>query len=476
MPLPLLVALATYTSHARASPPIWPSPKLDALESARFDQFGFNAGIMPGFIQPCDSFLFADDTGRSNAADWIRTAYHDMATHSTTDGTGGLDASIRLDVEMDRTENAGDGFRNTFIIVSGATNRYFGVADALALAAVIAIENCGGPEIAYRGGRIDAIEANAPGVPEPQQDLRSHIASFARQGFTQTEMISLVACGRVSLHSFGGVQHDPFPNIVNELNDPANTDDVAHFDTTFVHFDNNVATEYISGTTQNPLVAGFNDTTNSDKRIFGSDGNVTMSSLADSPSLFASTCAELFARMIDTVPSDVQLTDVITPLPVKPDNVELTMVNDTIRLSGQVRLWNTDQASAGTVGMLWDDHLGGQGNTSLAFAGTASSTGGKYNSVWYGFNAVNPFGFIGLDATAGIERLRFVVNGKLEDQEGVGFEVQDAYMFSLTSCLYSLNGGEDPLRLDVVVRSFFPQGGTSLFRTAGILYFRSISA
>lgn len=55
----------------------------------------------------------------------------------------------------------------------------------------------GGPEIAFRGGRIDAAVPNAPGVPGPEQDLDSHIASFARQGFTQTEMIGLVACGCV---------------------------------------------------------------------------------------------------------------------------------------------------------------------------------------------------------------------------------------------------------------------------------------
>ena len=53
----------------------------------------------------------------------------------------------------------------------------------------------GGPEIAFRGGRVDAAEPNAPGVPQPQQDLPAHIAAFARQGFTQKEMISLVACG-----------------------------------------------------------------------------------------------------------------------------------------------------------------------------------------------------------------------------------------------------------------------------------------
>ncbi|KAJ7634362.1 heme peroxidase [Roridomyces roridus] len=311
----------------------WPSPTLEALEAARFDQLGFNSVQLAPFIQPCNAFLFADNSGRSNAADWIRTAYHDMATYNVADGTGGLDASIRFGVEQARSENVGDGFNNTFIPVLIASNRYVGVADALALALVMVVENCGGLEMPFRGGRIDATEPNAPGVPEPQQDLDSHIASFARQGFTQTDMIGLVACG----HTFGGVQHAAFPTIVGELNDPQDTQDVAHFDTTFVHFDNNVATEYVSGTTQNPLVVGFNDTTNSDKQIFGSDGNATMRSLADSPSLFSSTCTELFTRMIDTVPSGVQLTDVITPIPIKPANVELTLANDSINVFGQVR-------------------------------------------------------------------------------------------------------------------------------------------
>ncbi|KAF8197302.1 hypothetical protein K438DRAFT_731245 [Mycena galopus ATCC 62051] len=36
------------------------------------------------------------------------------------------------------------------------------------------------------------------------------------------------------------------------------------------------ATEYIFGTTKNPLVVGLDDKTNSDERILGSDGNVTM--------------------------------------------------------------------------------------------------------------------------------------------------------------------------------------------------------
>ncbi|KAJ7636412.1 heme peroxidase [Roridomyces roridus] len=450
---PLLLA-----GSLRAEAYLWPSPKLDALESARFDQDGFNSGLLPAFVIPCTNSLAGgpeDQSGRSNAADWIRTAYHDMATHNATDGTGGLDASIRFAAEQARPENVGDGFSNTFIPILGffATNRYVGLADALAIAAVLAIENCGGPEIAFRGGRVDASVPDAPGVPEPQQDLDSHIASFARQGFTSTEMIALVACG----HTFGGVQHSAFPNIVNDFNTTDDSEGVLHFDTTPITFDNNVATEYISGTTQNPLVVGCNDTTNSDKRIFGSDGNATMRSFAASPALFSSTCANLFARMIDTVPAGVQLTDVIAALPVKPANVELVLAGDRIQLFGQVRLWNQTESSAGTVLMRWDDRLGNTTSTSLGFAGAGAAMGGKLTSAWYGFNATDSTGFISLDAAAGIERLSFVVNGRVEDQSGVGFSVQDVYMFSATSCLLSSSSTSSSEsftgRLDVAVRA-----------------------
>ncbi|KAF8207358.1 heme peroxidase [Mycena galopus ATCC 62051] len=328
--LTVMLILALFALLATATAYIWPSPQFEALDEMRFEQ------SLAGFVNPCDLFIFdgSGNSGRADSADWIRTAYHDMATHNVEDGTGGLDGSIRFLEEMARPEDAGDGFQNTINVLAGQSNRYVSIADVVALGAVIAVENCGGPEIAFRGGRVDATEPNAPGVPQPQESLDSHIASFARQGFTQTEMIGLVACG----HTFGGVQHVPFPDIVPELNDPNSTESVAHFDSSFVNFDNNIATEYISGTTQNPLVVGLNDTTNSDKRIFGSDGNVTMSAFANSPELFASTCAELFAKMIDTVPRGIQLTDVVTPLPVKPIIAGFNLDGDTLRLDGRVRV------------------------------------------------------------------------------------------------------------------------------------------
>ncbi|KAJ7050671.1 heme peroxidase [Mycena amicta] len=441
--LVLLSVLATGTANGY----IWPSPQLDALEALRWDQ---DRNLITGFIQPCDSDVFAadDSSGRSNAADWIRTAFHDMATHNRTDGTGGMDASIRFDEEQARPEDAGDGFFNTVSVLLPVSTRYISIADTLAVGAILAVENCGGPEIAFRGGRVDASEPNAPGVPTPQQDLDSHIAAFARQGFTQTEMIGLVACG----HTFGGVQHDFFPDIVPELNDPSDTDSVAHFDTTNTQFDNKIATEYISGTTQNPLVVGFNDTTNSDKRIFGSDGNATMSSFANSPDLFASTCADLLARMVDTVPAGVQLTDVITPLPVKPANLQLILDGDVIQFSGQVRLW--DVATDPVVVLLWDVRSAeSNNNVTVVQDSVVTVSGGRHTAAWYAFNNQTTPALFRLDASAGITSLRFIVNGTLEDQGGVGFAVQDDIMFATSSCFTQGSSNGDTATFDVAVRT-----------------------
>ncbi|KAJ6474849.1 heme peroxidase, partial [Mycena sanguinolenta] len=431
-----MLRLALLTCFATAHAYLWPSPMLDELESLLYEPT-LSTSSIEIFFQPCDTFNFASATGldgpsgRSNVADWIRTAYHDMATHNIADGTGGLDASIRFAEEQARAEVC---YTSRTVIQQNLTiSSNFAVADTLAVGTAIAIESCGGPQIPFRGGRIDATEPNLPGVPLPEQTLDSHIATFAKQGFTQEEMIGLVACG----HTFGGVQHDPFPDIVPELNDPNSTESVAHFDTTNTHFDNNIAMEYISGTSQNPLVVGFNDTTNSDKRIFGSDGNVTMLSFANSPDLFASRCSELFARMLDTVPSGVPLSDVITPMPVKPTTPTWLLDGDVLEFSGRVRFWNLTDNPDRVVQLLWDDHLGGVHNSTLD--SSLASVGSYPHGVatWYIFG--NYSSGILLDAAAGITNMRFMVDGQLKDQGGVGFAVQDAVVFSTTSCFFENN-------------------------------------
>ncbi|KAH7097002.1 putative L-ascorbate oxidase, partial [Auriculariales sp. MPI-PUGE-AT-0066] len=440
----------------------WPNPRLDALEHMRWDTSGYNAQGMELFIgDDCTGTFGGLPTGRTAAADWIRNV-HDMATHDVSTGKGGMDGSISFEEEQARAENPGLGFSESFRGLKSFSeiNWYTSLADTFALATIVAVEKCGGPQIDFRGGRTDATEPNESGVPEPDQDLDSHIASFAKQGFNVTEMIGLVACG----HTIGGVQHATLPDIVPELNDPKNTESNQPFDGTAFKFDNHIATEYIDGTTKNSLVINLNDTLNSDKRIFSSDGNFTMSRFAQDADYFAQTCATLFAKMLNTVPTGVQLTDVIEPLSFKPSDIRLDWIgNGTIKLGGLARLFNANFEQAPTVVVRWKDRSG----VEYSDAGVTlyhdssmigSSLGGRISNIWYQITAAsNQFSGITFPEEAGISSLAFDVttangNTRTYDQDGIGFRVPDEVMWAKSTCLYGENNEGLFGRLDVAVR------------------------
>lgn len=61
-------------------------------------------------MTPCS--FGGNNAGRQFAAEWIRTAFHDVATTDVAAGTGGLDGSIWF--ELDRAENGGSAFNSTF--------------------------------------------------------------------------------------------------------------------------------------------------------------------------------------------------------------------------------------------------------------------------------------------------------------------------------------------------------------------------
>ncbi|KAF7336882.1 Peroxidase [Mycena venus] len=251
-----------------------------------------------------------DGTTPSIQAQWLRTAYHDMATANS--GVGGMDGSLFF--ELDRPENVGVGLSNTRNQFIHHISKYTPIPDLIAAGAVIAVGQCGGPSIPFKPGRVMASAAGPSGVPVPTGTLAEHTAAFQRQGFTATEMIGLVACG----HTLGGVVFTAvdFPTV--------NTGSgIAPFDDTRL-FDNHIATNYIQGPNINPLVLGPT-VTDSDGRIFGSDGNVTMKSFASSAATFSSTCATLIGRMIDTVPTGVVLRDPVVPIPFKPRDFLLSV-------------------------------------------------------------------------------------------------------------------------------------------------------
>lgn len=396
--------------------------------------------------------------GRQNSAEWIRAAFHDMATHDADAGTGGLDASIFF--ELDRPENPGGAFNNTFAFFSSFYSARASASDLLAMSAVIASFSCGGAKIPFRAGRVDAQEAGPAGVPEPSTDLKTTQEAFTKAGFSTEDMITMVACG----HSLGGVHSTDFPEIVGVEADP-NNDTVAHFDVEFADFDNGVVTEYLDGSTDNPLVAGTNDTLNSDKRIFGADGNATMTKMAD-PAAFKTMCADIFTRMIDTVPASVTLTEPLEATDIKPYIEGLSLDADgKLEFTGRIRVRTTTGSGRDpqdlAVKLTYADRKGNTNGTAVIPTKMATFQGGSTtglwgeNFKWFEFTTT-------LDADAGISKFFIEVskpstNEKVVyDNAGtVGYPMNDALLYQQGQSCLDVNtqtDGKFPLSVVALVR------------------------
>ncbi|KAL1877991.1 hypothetical protein Daus18300_002345 [Diaporthe australafricana] len=362
-----IAALAQATEAAY----VWPS-QYDEIEDILALQTGYRSR---GFIEaPCS--FGGNINGRQFAAEWIRTAFHDVATADVAAGTGGLDGSIWF--ELDRAENAGSAFNNTFSFFANLYSIRASAADLLAMSVVVASAGCGGARMPFRAGRVDALEAGPAGVPEPDTPLEVTRARFAGAGFSEADMIALVACG----HTLGGVHSSNNPHITGL--DPT-PDTVTSFDSTSDSFDNRVVAEYLRGNTSNPLVAGRNETLNSDARIFASDGNFTIEELGRTDDGFRAACADVFTRTIDTVPAAVRLTEPIEPIDVKPyvDVAYDGSGNGSIIFSGWVRVRTT----AGTgrdmgdlaVHLSYTDRNNGSGRVDVP---AALDAGGATYGLW----------------------------------------------------------------------------------------------
>ena len=248
--------------------------------------------------------------------------------------TGGLDASIGF--ETTRAENVGPAFNDalTFfsyfisdkvssesclpwlrtsspLVLDNNIDRSI-VSDLIALGTVMAVAACGGPHIEMKGGRIDATAAGPTGVPEPETDISDTLTDFSNAGFVTDDAITLTACG----HTMGGVHHSTFPQAVPaSAVSSTNTDGRIVFDETVAVFDIDTVNDYVHGTGDKggPLVTTTNKTVNSDYRIYNSDNNGTMTRLSQSASYFEGQCADVFQRMIETIPGGVSLTTAVDP-------------------------------------------------------------------------------------------------------------------------------------------------------------------
>ncbi|KAL0564371.1 hypothetical protein V5O48_017675 [Marasmius crinis-equi] len=218
----------------------WPNRQLEWADSVLYE--------LPFLEDLTRGCLARDNTTVS--AQWIRAAFHNMATHNIDYGTGGLDGSLAF--ELDRPASEG---------------------------------------------------------------------------------IALTACG----HALGGVLKKDFPDILKK-------EEFQSFNEKTILFNNDVVTQYLDGTPPNPLVVGVNNTMNSDFRLFSSDGNAMMQSLS-SPEEYNKICADLYERMINTVPATVTLTEVIDPWDYKVREARFSVANgtDSLVMSTTLRLLNAQE-------------------------------------------------------------------------------------------------------------------------------------
>jgi hypothetical protein len=186
-------SLLVFSAFARGDP-TWPSVN-DELEEIMYQVKGFQNRGFGGTVIPCSSE--ASGPGRQNAAEWLRTGFHDMATRSTNFGRGGLDGSLQY--EVGRGENTGPGFRTTLKFMSDYYSTRSSVADLIALGVYYSVRSCGGPAIPVRGGRVDATAAGDMGVPQPENSVFSFQQRFLGMGFDSTEMIQMTACVSIAI-------------------------------------------------------------------------------------------------------------------------------------------------------------------------------------------------------------------------------------------------------------------------------------
>ncbi|KAF9881256.1 wsc domain containing protein [Colletotrichum karsti] len=435
----LLLGLLGLAAQATADP-TWPAD-IDELEEIMYQTSMVRSRKFADTVTPCAKEV--SGPGRKNAAEWLRTAFHDMSTGNVFSGAGGLDASLQYELGPS-SENTGPGFATTMTFMAPYLTRKSSMSDLIALGVYTSVISCGGPSINFQSGRVDATFKNNPGVPQPGEVIQVFRNKFARVGFSPQEMIQATACG----HTIGGVHSSENSDIV-----PAGqfTNDVATFDSTDAVFDPKVVTEYLGGSTRNPLVVvpGTSKLKNSDFRVYNSDGNATVSAMTD-PSVFSSTCKTVFEKMINVVPSGVTLGDAIKPYQVKPVQMQLSLQTvSTMLISGYIRVRTTNLPLGNIAGLTinYKNRNGGTtcGSSNCAFNISLSGVSKGFEDSFAWFPIGQP-DLVTIPVSSGISSFTVTINMKdgsstVYDNNRNGYPMQDG-IFLLTdqSCLNQYTG------------------------------------
>ncbi|XP_006457946.1 hypothetical protein AGABI2DRAFT_199045 [Agaricus bisporus var. bisporus H97] len=440
----------------------WPSPQYEALETFLYEGRRYDGSNLASLQHPCKN---RSDTGASIGAEWLRLAYHDVSTRDAEAGTGGLDGSIAY--ELDREENAGQAMSASLADFESFSNKYVSRSDVIAAGTIFAVASCGGPIIPFRGGRFDAVTAASSSfsVPEPFQDFQTHLDMFRRQGFSQTEMITLVACG----HTIGGVRNTDFPHIVSPKGD-SEKPTLENFDPS-PQYDNLVVQQYLDGSTNNPLVVHPNKTITSDFRIFSSDNNATMKRRAafnlSSPDAYLNSCRTVLEKMLNMVPSNVALTDEIRLLQEKVFNVQLTLEHGELVFKASLRLAQSvgsTPSKGRVVRMFWCNRYGDDKdcstNANVVFQAASTQDSPEISPITerLGYYFINHQFVVKVDPSKSISLFWFESDEhdgstpKIIDNGGSGYQFdQDRILYVPMSSQLDITGGDEASKVYQIV-------------------------
>lgn len=268
--------------------------------------------------------------------------------------------------------------------------------------------------------------------------------------------------------ALGGVHSSEFPEITGNDNATHTT----KFDDTD-SFDEVVVSGYLHGNTSNPLVVGP-DETNSDTRVFAADGNVTMKALANATA-FQDSCRDILARMIDTVPSNVELTEPLEPIAIKPRDIQLTLnPNGTLLLEGRIRVLVTGRTDRNlTVSIPYARR---DGSSCAACTLTATRLSGPGGSSGNGFDSEFNFYDFSTTLDAGVSHFNVSIAtaaGVEEyDNGGAGFPIDDSVLLQTPqSCLIQELDANGNWNLTAVAAVRVFRGRTCVLRLTGIVFY-----
>jgi len=167
----------------------------------------------------------------------------------------------------------------------------------------------------------------------------------------------------------------------------------------------------------------------SDFRIFSSDGNKTITAMS-TPEGFAETCRETITLMVNTVPEGVILTDPITPSPLRPTNVQLTVTEDgSVNIQGEVRVDTTGVFNA----QLLDVELTFTDRNGKALPNSIKA---PYINRGFGLDYQFDYWQIDVDSPAGISSVFVKVGDMMYTNGGNGFKISDKVVFQQQQSCY----------------------------------------